>query len=129
MEITKKKPFTFEQLEFWAATIVYVVSVYILVYNKFIQLNIEDLYAPNRHFYIQRNLHFSYTAFYFVPQLCINTIYYLGFLVLGCLVRWSVKSPVMIVVNILLALIVYALVASGISAADTWKMSYLFKDY
>src|ERR1700748_1025601 len=88
-----KKPFiTFKQLEFWLATAGYVVSVYILAYNQFFHLTRSFRYAPTFHYFDERHLHFSYSAYYSIPQFIINTTYYCAFIFLNFCVDRFMKN-------------------------------------
>jgi two-component system LytT family sensor kinase len=129
MENDIKRPFTFNQIEFWTATIVYMGSVCILAYNQFVHLDIDRMYSPYAHFFRERNLEFSYSAFYTIPQFCINTTYYLAFLALTYLVKRSMANWKFIAPALAIAFVIYVLTASSISAANTWMKNYLFHDY
>jgi len=133
ISVESKKPFiTFKQLEFWLATAVYVVSVYILAYNQFLQLGHHLRYAPNLHFFEDRHLRFSYSAYYSIPQFIINTIYYCAFIFMNFVIDRFMKnwqSSKNIIITIVLVFMVYVLTATILSTANTWIDSYLLYDH
>jgi hypothetical protein len=131
--VENKKPFiTFKQLEFWLATAVYVVSVYILAYNQFLHFRHAFRYAPNLHYFDERHLRFSYSAYYIIPQFVINTTYYSAFLFMNFIIDRFIKNwnqLKTIIITIVLSFVVYALVATALSTANTWMDSYLLSDH
>jgi len=122
-----KKPITFEKVEFWIATLIYVIVIFSLL-GDVIQRDTYGyrIYTEYTNYFDRYNIPYSYTRFYFIPQLVRYTVYYTSYIVLSFFIIKPLVYGRRIALNIFLLLGMYALVASILGAADTWMKSYLF---
>jgi two-component system LytT family sensor kinase len=124
-----KKPVTFEKVEFWIATAIYVFSVYVLAYNQYVQIMMGDLHTPNVYLFREHSMPYSYSKDYFIPQFFINTTFYCSFLLLNF---WIVKPLIKgerIFLNVIKFGVVALLTVVIFGTAETWIKSYLFYNH
>ncbi|WP_276496929.1 sensor histidine kinase [Pontibacter litorisediminis] len=103
------------KVEFWAATTIYVFSLF--------SLSIE--YSPNEFDFRNANLVFHYYEHFFWPQLVRFTIIYLAFLLLNFKVVPRLIQKEAVWVNSLLVLTVFVAVGVFTGITDTYFKGYL----
>jgi len=120
-----KKPVTFEKVEFWAATAIYVFAVFILL-GEFVNRGDYKVYTRYTYLFDRNNMPYSYVKFYFLPELCRYTVYYLSYVFLTFFVLRAFVKGERLALNIFFLICIYAVAATLLSTTDTWIKSYLF---
>ncbi|MGZ3755723.1 MAG: sensor histidine kinase [Mucilaginibacter sp.] len=123
-----KKPVTFEKVEFWAATALFIFSVFILL-SKMTTQDDTPIWSPYTYLFEQYNVPFSYTKYYFLPQLVKYTIYYSSFILLNFYVVKSLLAGRWIFLNVIIGIATCIAAATFLSVADTWIRSYMFANW
>jgi hypothetical protein len=121
-----KRIFTFDKIEFWAATIIYALVSFELV-NKLFQNTEYSAYAFNRELYKHYNVPYSFTKYYFIPQFINNAVLYCSFLLLNFYVVKSIVNKKQIVLNIILALLIYLAATTILGTTNTWLKGYMLQ--
>ena len=122
-----KKPITFEKVEFWIATAVYVFAVFILLGNASHNNDDYSIIRPENSQFFNGTVPFSYTENYFIPQLGIYTVYYVSFILLNFFIVEALFSGKRIFLNIVLLIFLYVAVSVAFGTADTWLKNYLLE--
>ena len=74
-------PFDINKIEFWGATLLYVLSIFILVSGAARQ-GMSPGWGPNDNPFTEHHLKYSYYANYMIPMLFRNTFFYMAYLLL-----------------------------------------------
>lgn len=122
-----KKPVTFEKVEFWAATAMYVFAVFTLLGSS--RLNHYHWDIPNEYLFEQYRVPFSYVKYYFLPELCRYTLYYCAYLAFTFIVIKRLTNHRNIILTILLILCIYLIMFGVLGTTDTWMKCYLYYDH
>lgn len=123
-----KKPVTFEKVEFWAATALFIFAVFILL-SKMTTQDDTPVWSPYTYLFEQYNVPFSYTKYYFLPQLVKYTIYYSSFILLNFYVAKSLLAGRWIIFNIIIGIAICIAAATLLGVADTWIRCYMFANW
>jgi two-component system LytT family sensor kinase len=109
------EPIQRNKVEFWAATAIYVFSLF--------SLSIE--YSPNESGFRDANLVFHYYGHFFWPQLARFTIIYLAFLLLNFKVAPGLIRKEAIWLNVLMLVATFVAVGLATGVLDTYFKAYL----
>ena len=74
-QVTRSLPFDVNKIEFWGATILYVLSIFLLVSGAARQGMSPDS-GPNYYFFEEYHLKYSYYSYYMIPMFFRNTFFY-----------------------------------------------------
>lgn len=122
-----KKPIDFNKIEFWAATTMYVFSVFLLV-SKATQGN-DSNWTSNSDEFINRHLEYSYFSNYFIPKLIRYSFFYCSYLLLSLSIIPPLIKRERTGLNITLIIILFIILSVVFGTTDTWIKGYLFADY
>jgi two-component system LytT family sensor kinase len=122
-----KRPIDFNKVEFWAATTMYVFSVFLLV-SKATQGN-DSLWTINSDEYTYRHLEYSYFSNYFIPKLIRYSFFYCAYLLLTLSIIPPLVKKERIWLNIIMIIILFIILSIMLGTTDTWIKGYLFADY
>ena len=129
LEETKRSlPFDINKIEFWGATILYVLSIFILVSGAARQ-GMTPGWGPNAYWFEQDHLKYSYYSNYMVPMFFRNTFFYAGYLILTFYLVPRLISRKNILINSVLVLVVFSIIGIVCGVADTWIKAYLYAEY
>ncbi len=121
-----KKPIDFGRIEFWAATTMYVFSVFLLV-SKATQGN-DSNWTSNSDEFVNRQLEYSYFSNYFIPKLIRYSFFYCSYLLLTLAIIPSLIKKERLGLNIVLIIILFIALSVALGITDTWIKGYLFAD-
>ena len=121
-----KKPIDFSRIEFWAATTMYIFSVFLLV-SKATQGN-DSNWTSNSDEFVNRQLEYSYFSNYFIPKLIRYSFFYCAYLLLTLAILPSLIKKERIWFNIVLIIILFIALSVALGTTDTWIKGYLFAD-
>ncbi|CAM3785873.1 histidine kinase [Pontibacter korlensis] len=113
------EPIQRNKVEFWAATTIYVFSLF--------SLSID--YSPNEFYFQNTNLVFHYYEHFFWPQLVRFTVVYLAFLLLNFKVAPKLIHRESVWLNVLLVLAAFVAVGVVTGITDTYYKGYLITKY
>ena len=123
-----KKPIDVNKIEFWAATCMYVFSVFVLV-SSATKGNFASGWTPYSYEYEKRHLFQSYFGNYFCPQIIKYTSLYSSYLLLNFYVIPAFLRKENVVLNAIYTFVIFAILGLTFGIADTWIQGYLFADY
>lgn len=120
-----KQPDKFQKIEFWAATTIFIFSVFFLITTPF-GSELSQVYTPNKAYFEQANIEFSFYQNYFFPQLSKNILLYLAFLLLNFEVVPQLMRKKGRAINIGLIILVFLVMGVAFGIADTHAKNYVF---
>ncbi len=121
-------PFDINKIEFWGATILYVLSIFMLVSGAARQ-GMSPGWGPNAFLFGEHNLKYNYYTYYLVPMFFRNTFFYGGYLILTFYLVPKMIGKKNLLVNSILFLLVFAIIGIVCGVTDTWLKAYLFAEY
>jgi len=124
----KALPFDVNKIEFWGATILYVLSIFMLVSGAARQ-GMSPGWGPNHYYFDKFNLVYSYYEYYMVPMFFRNTFFYGGYLMLSFYIVPKLLEKKNLLVNSILFLLVFTIIGVVCGVTDTWLKAYLFAEY
>jgi two-component system, LytTR family, sensor kinase len=125
---SRELPFDINKIEFWGATILFVLSIFILVSGAARQ-GLTPGWGPNDYQFQEHNLKYSYYANYMVPMLFRNTFFYGAYLLLTFYLFPRLINRRNIALNIIITLAVFAIIGIACGVTDTWLKGYLYAVY
>ncbi|MDO1448944.1 histidine kinase [Rhodocytophaga aerolata] len=123
-----KKPESLSKLEFWAATTIYVFSVFLLI-TPAVNNEHSVVFTPNKPLFDEANIYFNYYKNYFIPQLIQYTTFYLAFMALNFSIMPMFLSKKELAKNILFVVFVFLICSIILGTTDTYLKNYLFAQY
>lgn len=120
-----KNPSDINRIEYWAATTMFVFSIFFLVSSS---VNIPEWRYDPRTFE-EAEQHYSYFNNYFLPALVRYITFYGSYLLLSFIIVPPLTRKENITVNIILTLVIFYLISVVLAVTDTWLRGYLFSTY
>ena len=120
-----KNPSDINRIEYWAATTMFVFSIFFLVSSS---VNITEWRYDPRTFQ-EAEQHYSYFNNYFLPALARYITFYGSYLLLSFIVVPPLTRKENITLNIILMVIIFYLISVVLAITDTWLRGYLFSTY
>ncbi|MES3019147.1 MAG: histidine kinase [Bacteroidota bacterium] len=120
-----KNPSDINRIEYWAATTMFVFSIFFLVSSS---VNISEWRYDTKTFE-EAEQHYSYFNNYFLPALVRYITFYGSYLLLSFIIVPPLTRRVNITVNIILTVVVFYLISVVLAITDTWLKGYLFSTY
>ncbi|WPU98158.1 histidine kinase [Mucilaginibacter sp. cycad4] len=120
-----KKNLNLGKIEFWAAATIYTFAV-ILLLTKVADSNYKEIWTPYRYMFNNYHLHYSYSKFYFFPQIFRYTGYCGAFLLWNFVIVPALAEKKRIAWNIILAAALLVALWGLFGITDTWLKGYLF---
>ena len=114
------KPARFSQIEFWAATTIFVFAVFFLTTSS---------YSPNKFYYDQAKITFDFYGQYVFPQLIQFSVLYGAFWFLNFKVIPQIISKEALGLNIFFILLTFLTLGLVFGVTDTYLKNYLFTRY
>ena len=121
-------PFDINKIEFWGATLLYVLSIFILVSGAARQ-GMSPGWGPNDNPFNEHHLKYSYYANYMIPMFFRNTFFYGAYLVLTFYLVPKLIMRKYIVLNSILFMVVFAIIGIVCGVTDTWLKGWLYAEY
>ena len=119
-----KSPTDINKIEYWAATTMFVFSVFFLVSSS-----ITDKWSFNEYTFNQAHQQYSYFSNYFVPTLFRYVTFYGAY----CLLTFVIVPPLSkkdgLTLNIIFAVGIFFLISLILATTDTWTQGHLFGQY
>jgi two-component system, LytTR family, sensor kinase len=122
------KPESLPKPEFWAATTIFVFSVFFLI-TPALDNDFAEIRTSNSWYFNEAHVPFNYYRNYFIPQLVKYITLYLSFLVLNFAVLPKLLRKEALVQNILFILLTFLAIGLVLGTTDTYLKSYLFPRY
>ncbi|MFC0515948.1 histidine kinase [Mucilaginibacter angelicae] len=120
-----KKNLNLRKIEFWAATVIYVFAT-ILLLAKVANSGEREIWTPYRYMFDNYHLHYSYSKYYFFPQVFRYTGYYGAFLLWNFVIVPALAGKRQVAWNIILGLALLTALWGLFGITDTWLKGYLF---
>jgi len=118
------KPENVKNIEFWAATTIFVFAVFFHISGA-----TNNGSAPNKAYFDEANVAFYYYQNYFVPQLIKLIFLYLAFLLLNFRVVPDLIKKENLYLNIFLIILVFLVLGLVYGITDTYYKNYLFRRF
>jgi two-component system, LytTR family, sensor kinase len=122
------KPESLPKPEFWAATTIYVFSVFFLI-TPALDNDPANIRTANSWYFNEANMVFHYYRNFFIPQFVKYTILYLSFLGLNFVVLPKLVRKEALAQNILFIVVTFLMLGMVLGITDTYTKSYLFRRY
>lgn len=120
-----KKNLNLGKIEFWAASTIYAFAVMLLL-AKVANSADNEIWTPYRYMFNNYHLHYSYSKYYFFPQVFRYTGYYGAFLLWNFVIIPALAGKKQVVWNIILGLALLIILWGLFGITDTWLKGYLF---
>lgn len=119
-----QSPSDINRIEYWAATTMFVFSIFFLVSGA-----INNNWQSGQHEFREAHQQYSYFSNYFMPMICRYVTFYACY----CLLTFVIVPPLSrkenITLNIIFTLIIFYLISVILATTDTWIQGYLFSKY
>jgi two-component system, LytTR family, sensor kinase len=122
-----KNPSNLRRIEFWAATTIFVFAIFFLITSGV--RNGSEAWAPNSYYFEEHQVKFNYYKHYFIPEIFRYVTLYLAFLVVNFVIVPQVVRKESILLNTVLAVIIFAIIAMAWGITGTYIQAYLFKTF
>lgn len=119
-----KHPADINKIEYWAATTMFVFSVFFLVSGS-----INQNWNPNEYQFSEAHQRYSYFSNYFLPQLIRYSIFYGAYLLLTFCMVPPLSRKQNVTLNLIFAFTVFSIVSVILAITDTWIKGHLFSSY
>lgn len=121
-------PFDINRIEFWGATILYVLSIFLLVSGAARQ-GMSPGWGPNAYWFDEHNLKYSYYSYYMIPMFFRNTFFYGAYLILTFYLVPRLLDKKNLLANSIFSLAVFAIIGVVCGVTETWTKAYLFAEF
>jgi two-component system LytT family sensor kinase len=120
-----KKNLNLSKIEFWAATTIYIFAVLLLLAKVADSAN-QEIWTPYRYMFNNYHLHYSYSKYYFFPEVFRYTGYYGAFLLWNFVIVTALAQKRRVAWNIILGAALLVALWGLFGITDTWLKGYLF---
>lgn len=127
-QVPRPLPFDVNKIEFWGATILYVLSIFMLV-SPAAKQGWNPEWGPNSFAFEEHHMRYSYYANYMIPMFFRNSFLYGAYLLLTFYIIPRLVSRRNIALNIIITLAVFAIIGIVFGVTDTWLKGFLYAEY
>lgn len=120
-----KNPSDINRIEYWAATTMFVFSIFFLVSSS---VNLSE-WRTDVQIFKESEQHYSYFNNYFIPTLVRYVTFYAAYLLLSLIVVPPLTRKENVTKNVILTLVTFYLISVMLAVTDTWLKGYLFNDF
>lgn len=120
-----KNPTDINRIEYWAATTMFVFSIFFLVSSS---INVNEWRYDSEKFR-EAQQHYSYFENHFLPTLIRLITFYASYLLLAFTVVPPLTRRENITMNVLITLGTFYVISLVLATTDTWLKGYLFSEY
>ncbi len=125
MKAENSTSYNYNRIEFWGATVIYVLSIFLLISNAVRNdMNPDMLYQ-----FGERNYQLSYMQNYLVPKTAVYTFLYLAYILLTLYVIPNLIKRNNLAIHIILSVIIFLILGFIMGIADTWLKAYEMNEY
>jgi two-component system LytT family sensor kinase len=118
-----KNPSDINKIEFWAATSIFVFSVFFLVSSS-----VTNQWRPERFRFEGVYQQYSYFSNYFLPTLIRYATFYCSYLFLTSVIVPQVSQKRNLTLNIIVTITLFGLIWVILAISDTWLKGYRFSN-
>ncbi len=120
-----KSPSDINRIEYWAATTMFVFSIFFLVSGS---VNVRE-WRYNQGSFEDAHQQYSYFNNYFLPTLVRYITFYGSYLLLSFIIVPPLTRRENIVLNTIFTVVIFYGISVVLAVTDTWIMGYLFSKY
>ncbi|WP_411272943.1 sensor histidine kinase [Daejeonella sp.] len=120
-----KNPSDINRIEYWAATTMFVFSIFFLVSGS---VNMNE-WKYNKVSFTEAQQEYTYFNNYFLPSLVRYITFYGSYLLLSFFIVPPLSRRENITLNVLLTLVIFYLISVILAVTVTWLQGYLFSSY
>ncbi len=122
-----KNPSDINRIEYWAATAVFVFSIFFLVSGS---VNVQEWrYRHIEGSFNDAHQQYSYFNNYFLPTLVRYITFYGSYLLLSFFIVPPLSQKKSITLNIIFTTVIFYLISVVLAVTETWLQGYLFSSY
>lgn len=125
MNYLLKKDLNLGKIEFWAASTIYAFATMLLL-AKVANSADTEIWTPYRYMFNNYHLHYSYSKYYFFPEIFRYTAYYGAYLLWNFVIVPGLAAKYRVAWNITLAVTLLVILWALFGITDTWLKGYLF---
>lgn len=120
-----KNPTDINRIEYWAATTMFVFSIFFLVSSS---INVSEWRYDSSTFK-EAGQHYSYFENHFLPTLIRLITFYGSYLLLSFIVVPPLTRRENVAINVIITLAIFYFISVVLAITDTWLRGYLFSEY
>jgi hypothetical protein len=126
MRAENNTSYDYNKIEFWGATVVYILSIFLLVSQG---VSFGSDWSDLGYEFNERNYQFSFLQNFLAPKIAVYTSLYGAYIFLSLYITPNIKTKNNLAVNIVLGILVFAILGLVMSISDTWLKAYKMADY
>lgn len=116
-----KSPSEINRIEYWAASTVFVFSIFFLVSNS-----VSNRWNYNQYDFKEAHQQYSYFQNYFLPTIFRSVTFYISYCLLAFVVVPPLVKRVNLTLNIIFLAAIFGMIFIVLSVTDTWLEGHLF---
>lgn len=120
-----KNPSDINRIEYWAATTMFVFSIFFLVSAS---INVQE-WRFNRNSFTEAHQQYAYFNNYFLPSLARYITFYGSYLLLAFFIVPPLTRRENITLNIIFTVLIFYIISVVLAVSDTWLQGYLFSSF
>ncbi len=120
-----KNPSDINRIEYWAATTMFVFSIFFLVSGS---VNVQE-WRFNRDSFTEAHQEYAYFNNYFLPSLARYITFYGSYLLLAFFIVPPLSRRENITLNIIFTVLIFYIISVVLAVTDTWLQGYLFSSF
>jgi sensor histidine kinase YesM len=120
-----KKNLDLKKVEFWVSTCIYAFAILLLL-ARVSNSNVREVWTPYRYMFNVYHLHYSYSKYFFLPQVFRFTAYYGAYLLWNFIIVPALAQKRNVAWHIILGIALFLLLWLLLGITDTWLKGYLF---
>jgi hypothetical protein len=128
MRSEAKTAYDYERIEFWGATVIYILSIFLLV-SQGVRFGSDANWSDLGYEFRERNYTFSYLQNFLIPKAAIYSALYGAYIFLSLYITPNIRRKTNLPINIFLGILVFALLGLVMSVGDTWIKAYEMGDH
>lgn len=118
-----KTAYDFDRIEFWGATVIYILSIFLLV-SEGVRFGVDEGWSDLSYAFQERNIRYSYIQNYLAPKTAVYTALYAAYIFLSLYIAPQIRRKAHLALHIILGMLVFAVLGLVMSIADTWIRAY-----
>ncbi|HSF46312.1 MAG TPA: histidine kinase [Chitinophagaceae bacterium] len=125
MKAENNTAYAFNRIEFWGATVIYALAIFLLISNAVRHdMDVDSIYGFQGGRY-----ELSYMQNYLLPKAAVYTALYLAYILLSLYVVPNLRRKNNLALHIILFIAVFAILGFIMGIADTWLKAYDMNEY
>lgn len=128
MNTEQKTTSNYNRVEFWAATVLYALSIFLLI-SQAVKYGLDNQWNDVAARFSENNCKFSYMENYFWPKAGVYTAFYGAYILLTLYIVPPIMEKRQLPKNILSALAIFLLLGIAMGTAASWTRAYQMGEF